>query len=468
MASSKKRKSGKHKTQRQGLSGNPQRRAEQLAEPDRGTLAELAWLMAGGADPAAWWPASHEHIIAGARARTWPSGLADVEALTCELVSDEFYARFTSPDTGLHPAQWLVTLVEKTAAELRSSIQNDSGGSASLSCLLAGLTLIAPPPPPVESDENFKLARERFPDILDPYEVAQAEAGKAAKLLADRGLTAGLLSPSAGASAAGEALVARDAYGSRFLVTAPFGYRDGETDHWYAWDIDHCWVDVVVGAGTFGSAQAALAEWRANVDSAAAGSVLAPCQPPMLATLLNPCLQTGPLSGMLQGTEPRELIREFYRMRRRARALAWPAADSGGDPFDVEPFDGGVAAEAFREWYMARHDSVPPDFAETVGTIVNEWIPGKTVDDRDFYASSPHRIEMTAHLLREGYIAEYANESLAVLPEWTEWCLAQSDPGADFAARALETARAEAAVLVTGGAHSPENPDDRTPFRRRE
>jgi hypothetical protein len=40
-------------------------------------------------------------------------------------------------------------------------------------------------------------------------------------------------------------------------------HHDGEApDHWYAWDIDSCWILYVVGAAVFGSAQDALAEWQ--------------------------------------------------------------------------------------------------------------------------------------------------------------------------------------------------------------
>jgi hypothetical protein len=69
-----------------------------------------------------------------------------------------------------------------------------------------------------------------------------AEAGQAAKLLADRGLTAGLEHPADGARPAGDPLIACDAYGSRYLLVAPFGYDGEEVDHWYAWDIDSCWL----------------------------------------------------------------------------------------------------------------------------------------------------------------------------------------------------------------------------------
>src|SRR5262249_28900371 len=145
-------------------------------------------------------------------------------------------------------------------------------------------------------------------------------------------------------------------------------------DHWYAWDIDACWILTVVGAGVFGSAQDALAEWQHSVGPAA-GTALSPGPPETTAWLLAPGLETGPLSEMLQGNEPRELIREYYRLRRRARGLvglvgsAAAAASSGGD-------GPGPAREAFLGWYAARHDDVPQDVADAVDTILDEWGPG--------------------------------------------------------------------------------------------
>src|SRR5450755_4775625 len=127
--SPKKRNSRKPKTHRQGLSGNPQLRAQQLqerrargqpafgqlpreplADPDRAAFRELAYRLAGGAPDEAWWRESHERILARARALTWPSRLVDLETQACQLVGDEFYDRLQSPETGLHPAQWLRAL----------------------------------------------------------------------------------------------------------------------------------------------------------------------------------------------------------------------------------------------------------------------------------------------------------------------------------------------------------------------
>jgi hypothetical protein len=216
----------------------------------------------------------------------------------------------------------------------------------------------------------------------------------------------------------------------------PFGYDGEATDHWYAWDIDSCWLLTVVGAGVFGSAQDALAEWQHAVGPAA-GTALSPSTPKAAARLLAPCLATGPLSDMLEGSEPRELIREYYRLRRRAHVLtgsagataasATAASSGGGDP--------GPVREAFLGWYEARYDDVPQDVAKVVYTILDEWGPRAHPGDRSLYACSPHRIEMAARLIRDGYFPDHANAAPHLLPEWTQWCIGQSGLNGDFAAR---------------------------------
>ncbi len=486
---SKKRRSGKGKGPRQGLSGNPQRRAGQLAQrrpaiagepdlpplvldfrsgkPEDFPLRDLAYALAGGAEPRPWWGESHQRILAAARALTWPSRPVDLETQTCQIVGDEFYERLNSQLTGLHPPQWLRALAEETGAALRASVADGSGDWRQLWALLCGLALTAPPSD--TESETAKLARARFPGIKDPCMTALAEAGKAARLLADRGLASGIGHLADGCRAAGDPLVARDAYGSRFLLVAPFGYHGEAPDHWYAWDIDSCWTLTVAGAGVFGSAQDALAEWQHAVGPAA-GTALSPSAPETTARLLARCLETGPLSDMLQGSEPRELIREYYRLRRRARGLTGSAgataasaaaASSGGE-------DPGPVREAFLSWYAARHDDVPQDAADAVDTILCEWGPRAQPGERSRYACSPHRIEMTAHLIREGYFPGYANAALRLLPEWTQWCIGQSGLNGDFAARSRAAALTEAAALADEETHDPAAEQNEAPFRRQE
>ena len=199
---------------------------------------------------------------------------------------------------------------------------------------------------------------------------------------------------------------------------------------------------MVVGAGATGSAAEALREWQV-LGPSASGATLSPSPPGTAALLLEPCLQTGPLSDQMQGSEPRELMREYYRLRRRARVLAAvrsadpPSPDpSGGTSgaFDTRSADNaGQLRDAFLAWYATRHDVNPQ--AEDAGTIIQEWGPWQLPDDTWFYACSPHRIEMTATLIRDGYLAEHANAALRLLPEWTQWCIEQSGLTRDLAAR---------------------------------
>src|SRR6516164_6815990 len=251
---SKKRSSRTRKAHRQGLSGNPQRRARQLdqrarrglsasghAQADPGRAAafrELAYSLAGGARPKAWWRDSHKRILAQARALTWPTRLADLETQACQIVGDEFYDRLRSPGIGLHPAQWLRALAEETGATLRETLARGADDWQKLWALLCGLALMAPRTPADGAEEPVRERFPEFPEIKDPLESALAEAEKFVKLAADRAVQPGFGHVADGWRPAGEPLTVCDVYGSRRLVLAPFSYDGGAPDHWYAWDID--------------------------------------------------------------------------------------------------------------------------------------------------------------------------------------------------------------------------------------
>jgi hypothetical protein len=244
--------------------------------------------------------------------------------------------------------------------------------------------------------------------------------------------------------------------------TAPFSYDGGAPDHWYARDIDVCWIDVVVGAGAFASAEDALREWRGAVGPTASAAALSPCAAEMTARLLAPSLQTGVLADMQLGHEPRALIREYYRHRRRARDLVVSATVGAGSA----PFDASQAHDAFLDWYAARHDDVP--VADAAGSILAQWGSPEALDERSFYACSPHRVEMAAHLIRHGYVADDANLALRLLPEWTQWCVGQSGLDDDHAARSREAVRSAASMLVDDEDKGMAADDDEAPFRRQE
>jgi hypothetical protein len=259
--------------------------------------------------------------------------------------------------------------------------------------------------------------------------------------------------------------VARDEYGSRFLLAAPFGYEAEVTDHWYAWDIDLCWMDRVTGAGAFDSPDEALGEWRHAVGPRASGAALAPCPPDLTARLLRESLETGPFSDHIDGGEPRELIRESYRERRRAREIAesLEAAPAGGEPFTI---DMDKARDEFLEWYAAGHGSVSSGMGAAVDTITDQWGPHRDVDDRVFYACSPHRIEMSAHLIRSGRYGN-AETAMKLMPDWTQWCIERLGLTGDAAARARGAALNAASTRADATGRFPD-PDESAPFRRPE
>ena len=138
-----------------------------------------------------------------------------------------------------------------------------------------------------------------------------------------------------------------------------------------------------------------------------AGTALSPSAPELTARLLAPCLATGSMSDM--------------------------------------------------------HGHVPQDAADT---ILCEW--GPHPEERSRYACSPHRIEMTARLIRDGYIPGYANAALRLLPEWTQWCIEQSGLTGDLAARSRAAALTEAVAFVDEKTNAPAAPRDEAPFRRQE
>jgi hypothetical protein len=428
---------------RQGLSGNPQRRAEQFRE--RAEHAQRPYYAADWArpitrpEPVPWWPESHANILARVRAAEWPSDLLDVETLAGEIVGDEFHARLNTQETGgLHPSRWLEELADVAVRALRTDVAAGGGDWPRLWAFLCGL----------------------HADTL----------GIAASILAEGGHTPSLGYPGREPAfrPTGDHLVAQDAYGSRFLLVAPFGESKSPMPndsapaptptHWYAWDLDWCALGLVMAAGPHGSVTEALTKWRDAVGPAAAAAELAPCPPDLAVRLLQPAPALGMVVEMIEGTEPLDLLREYFRLNYRAVALVDYLEDQIPEPTEPEEDDDEVGsaeaddlAESFLAWLSERGPSPDQDqelTAEAVEAILAEWGPLLSPGKDLFYACSPHRIQATGNLIRDEFEASCANAALRLLPDWVQWMLSRRpiDPGA--AKRSLEAAHAEAALLV--------------------
>lgn len=451
---SKKRKPGKPTQRRQGkgLSGNPQRRAEQLqsrgaAERLRQQPRSVSRSAPGSQRTWPWWEESHRRVLARVRATEWPPRLLDIETLAGKLAGEEFHARVNAPGpgTGLTPAGWLRTLAETAMDAMETDLANEGEDWPRLWAFCCGLA---------DEEHAVELAAE-------------------ADEFTDRGVTpvpripVPWYQPTEGS----DVLVARDAYGGRFLVTAPFSgpAHPAAADHWYAWDLDWCADDLVVAAGVHDSADAALAEWRAAVGPAAATAGFVPCPPDLGVRLLAPALAGSLQADSVWGDEPTEFFREFPRLFRRAAALTV----SLGRMLRRQPSAGladarDAAIEDFLDYHAGHAWNLPGARGaaeEALELILAEWGPDAPPDERTFYACPPHRIETCASVLRDTYEPDPVNEALLLFPAWVQWCARRTELDSELADRALSAARAEAASLASGHRAIPER---KVPFRRPE
>jgi hypothetical protein len=378
------------------------------------------------------------------RAAEWPARLLDIEALAGQLAGDEFYERLNAPGpgTGFTPAGWVRALNQAALDAMAADLAEDGKEWVKLWAFCCGL-----------ADEE---TREKL----------EAEAG----VIAGRGLAAvpGIPVPWYKPTPGAGPLMARDAYGARFLLVAPFSApgRPADPDHWYAWDLDWCAHGLVVAAGAYGSSAEALAEWRASAGSAASAAELAYCPPELCARLLEEALPSSFQVASVFGNEPAGFLGEITRLSRRAGALA---ASMGrllaSAPSGLAADSRDIAVEDFLGWHVGQSGGSHAEAAEALDLLLAEWGPDVPPDEQAFWACSPHCIQACASILRDSYEPDWVNAALSLLPAWTQWCTSKTSLDDKAAARALAAARAEAAVRASEFRTIHE---DDGPFRRPE
>jgi hypothetical protein len=440
----KKRKKSK------GLSGNPQKRAEQTKELREADQAREQYAPGPGTGLGGrprswpWWAQSHAAVLDRVREAEWPARLLDAETLAGRIAGDEFHGRLNAPGqgTGLTPVGWLSALNERAQETLAADWADDGKDWRKLwafCCGAADKTTIGDLE--VQAQEIAADGERPAPGIPVPWYRPTADTG---------------------------VLMARDAYGDRFLLAAPFSdpARPTEVDHWYAWDVDWCALGLVVGASAHEDADSALAEWRGVVGPAAGSAGFEPCAPAAAIRLLEQAIRDSLQADSAFGDEPAEYFREFGRLRRRASALAeflarqLPTKPSGL----AEARDAGI--DEFLTQYAGRAWKSPEeqiDAEDVLDLLLSEWGPDATPDEPAFFACSPHRIEHCATLLRDMYQPEAVDPVLAMLPDWVQWCARRTGLGAEYAELALAAARREAATPAAIRV-----PERDVPFRRPE
>jgi hypothetical protein len=221
-----------------------------------------------------------------------------------------------------------------------------------------------------------------------------------------------------GPTVTGQVLWARDAYGSRFGVTAAVRAPDGP-DRWYLWDIDTCgYQPFTVHSAYYPTSERALAAWQAGVgEVAAAGTTFTPVEDRQLLAQVMPA-EEGPVRA---GGEKPEQLAEYRRCRRLARAAIDAVAP--GRPEPPVGLDTAVATAAaqFIAW-LGTHRAdrpQPSDLDELVTELADSWCFSGPVE---LYSTcSPHRVALTVLHLRNYYTDDFSAQLVALLPDWTCW-----------------------------------------------
>lgn len=224
-------------------------------------------------------------------------------------------------------------------------------------------------------------------------------------------------------------LWARDGYGSRFGVIAAFSVPDG-VDRWYLWDIDVCGHQAfTVHSAYYSTRHQALAAWQAGVGPLAAEAVPAPVDDPSLLAEILPAEE-----GFLRaGGESSEQFAEYHRSKRLAEAVL---AALGPIRADQRPGDlAASAVEEFLTWLRDQRSGEPqPDGLEEIAEeLADSWCissPGAL-----YHTCSPHRVALTMLHLRNYYQDDFADQMIAMLPDWISWLAARSGTAPELAQR---------------------------------
>jgi hypothetical protein len=229
----------------------------------------------------------------------------------------------------------------------------------------------------------------------------------------------------------GPVLWTRDRYGSRFAVAAPITTVD-QPVRWYLWDIDACGhLAFTVHSGFYPTPEAALAAWQTGVGQiAAAGTELAPVDDPWLLAELLPAEE-----GIFRsGGENVEQFAEYHRSKRLGEAVKQAMHRQGTRPGGS--VDAATAAIEFAAWLRARdtgQQELPENTDELAEELADSWCINNI--DAVFAACSPHRVALCVLHLRNYYLDEFADQLVALLPEWTRWLAARNATPPELAGR---------------------------------
>ncbi len=248
-----------------------------------------------------------------------------------------------------------------------------------------------------------------------------------------------------GRAVTGPAQWARNGYGTRWAVVAPFTCADGSR-RWYLWDVDTCGYEVVtVHSGFHPSAETALAEWQQAVGPSAAETTLAPADDAETLDALLP----GELEGIRLGGENQAQYAEFLRSRQLGHTVRQAARRARGRT--LPRLSTGTAAEQFaHQLRQIGHQDRPADDESDQGPagagdlaaeMAESWSPREHPSLYPY--CSPHKVAAAVSHLRDFYQDDFATQLIAVLPEWIRFLAEHTGMAADLTERCLAYASGE-------------------------
>jgi hypothetical protein len=242
-----------------------------------------------------------------------------------------------------------------------------------------------------------------------------------------------------GPEVTGPVLWTSDRYGSRFAITAPITTAE-EPVRWYLWDIDACGHEAfTVHSGYHPSSAAAFTDWQTGVgQTASAGTVLAPVDNPLLLADLLPT----EMGFLRPGGENVEQFTEYHRSKRLAEAVK--QAVSRPNARSEAGLTAAAAAVEFAAWLRTRAPSrlqLPENLEELVEELAGSWNLNSI--DAVYPTCSPHRVALCVLHMRNYYLDDFADQLVALLPDWTRWLATRNSITPELADRCLPYAHGQ-------------------------
>ncbi|MDN5913797.1 MAG: hypothetical protein L0I76_01540 [Pseudonocardia sp.] len=165
------------------------------------------------------------------------------------------------------------------------------------------------------------------------------------------------------------------------------------------------------------SSEAAFAGWQDGVgETASAGTVLAPATDRSLLASLLPA-DTG---FMRPGGENAEQFAEYHRSKRLAEVVLPVVPATEGRP-DTD-LTSATAAVEFTAWLRGRvsDDSAQSEVLDAYAEeLADSWNLSRI--GAVFATCSPHRVALCVLHVRNYYVEDFAEQLVALLPDWVRW-----------------------------------------------